>query len=90
MFNNCVSSPLSTVTDAKTGGRFPNLSIKYVGNKTYNRKMVMGYYGGQDGAFQQFFGIPPISTSDANEVNWLTHYGMEIRDPWNVVRSYQA
>ena len=90
MFNNCLSVPLSTVTDAKTGGRFPNLSIKYVGNKSYNRKMVMGYYGGMDGAIQQFFGTPPISTSDLNEVNWLTHWGLEIRDPWNLVRSYQS
>jgi hypothetical protein len=90
MFNNCISIPLSTVTDAKTGGKFPNISIKYVGNKTYNRKMVIGHIGGMDGAMQQFFGFPVISSSDANSSNWLTHYGLETRDPWNIVRSYQA
>ena len=90
MFDNCISIPMSVVTDAKTGGRFPNFSIKYVGNKTYNRKMVVGHIGGMDGAMQQFFGLPIINSSDANASHWLTQYGAELRDPWNIVRSYQS
>lgn len=90
MFNNCISVPMTTVRDAKTGGYFPNLSIKYVGNSTYNRKMVVGHLGGTDGFMSQNFGLPILNSNDANASHWLTHWGSEVRQAYTLLRSYQA
>lgn len=90
MYNNCISIPMSTVKDAKSGQWFPNMSIRYVGNQTYNRKMIVGYFGGMDGFMAQNLNTPPISSSDLNYTHWLSHWGAEIRNPFELVRLYQA
>lgn len=90
MYNNCMSIPMSTVRDAKNGNWFPNVSIKYVGNSTYNRKMIIGRIAGMAGFQNQNFQTPIISTGDSESVNWMTHYGFEVRTPFSLVRSYQS
>lgn len=90
MFDNCLSIPMSTVRDAKSGNWFPNLSINYVGNNTYNRKMIVGRIGSMAGFLQQNFQTPVISSGDFEACHWLTHWGSTIRNPFELVRSYQS
>jgi hypothetical protein len=90
MFSNAILTPMSTVRDAKTGEYFPNFSIRYAGNKTYSRKMVVGHVPGMDGFLTQAFGYPILSTGDANSTNWLSQYGFEYRNAYEIIRMYPA
>jgi hypothetical protein len=85
-----VMFPVDYVKDGKTGLDIPNLSIKYCGNSTYNRKRVVGRIGGMDGFMQQQFGLPIISTIDANSVHWLTHVSFPFVEAWRGVRVYRS
>jgi hypothetical protein len=82
--------PINYVKDGKTGLDIPNLSIKYCGLRTYNRKRVVGMFPGMDGYMQQAFKLPTISTIDANTVNWLTHVSFPYVEAWKTVRVYRT
>lgn len=90
MFSNCLSIPMSTVQDAKSRNWFPNLSIRYVGNTTANRKMVIGYFPGMTGALSRWVSTPILSSGDVDHTHWMTHWGAEVRNPHELVRSYPA
>lgn len=82
--------PINYVKDGKTGLDIPNLSIKYCGLRTYNRKRIVGMIPGMDGYMQQAFKLPTISTIDGNSVNWLTHVSFPYVEAWKTVRVYRT
>ena len=93
MYNAALFIPMTTVKNGgdafgSAGGYGPNLSIKYVGLRTYSRKMIVGKLGGMDGYMNQAFGLPILHGSDFNQTNWLTQWGSEIRNPYELIRCY--
>lgn len=89
LFQSGCIVPISSVR-TKEGTEIPNLSVAYVGNQTYNRKMVVGMLSGMDGFGQQAFGYPLISDIDGNSTHWLTHFMVRLAEAWKIVRVYPS
>ena len=87
MYNNGIAQPLSTVK-TKQGAYVPNLSVKYCGNETYNRKMVIGHLGGMDGFMNQSMGFPILNGNDYNQTHWLSHAMFCKYNAFDIVRIY--
>ena len=87
MFSSGCIVPVSTVK-TKQGAEIPNLSVAYVGNSTYNRKMVVGMLSGGDGFGQQIFDYPQVTEIDGNRTLWLSHMMVRLAEAWKVVRVY--
>jgi len=87
MYNNGIAMPLTDVR-TKDGAYVPNLSVRYCGNKTYNRKMVIGHLGGMDGFMNQAMGFPILNTGDYNQTHWMSHASFPKYNAFDIVRIY--
>ncbi len=74
--------PVTTVKEAKSGVRIPNLHARYVGLNGYSRKRIMATLGGMDGFAKQRFGDPVVSEIDGNNTYWLSHVSFPFFEAW--------
>ena len=87
MYNNGLMFPLSQVK-TRDGAYVPNLSVRYCGNKTYNRRMVIGHLNGMDNYFGQTLGLPILNSNDANATHWLSHASFPYLNAFQTIRVY--